>query len=273
MSTLSPAAVLPRMLAINRSAGSFPHSTPMKTTLIALAALAAAAHADPITFRSGPEHTPLLELFTSEGCSSCPPAEAWVNRLRQRGDLWKAFVPVVFHVDYWNGLGWPDRFSSAAFTQRQRAYATAWGTGTIYTPGFVLDGAEWRAWSGAGSVPTGARRVVGPLVLMMRDPATVEVSFSPAEKAPSPMQVEVALLGTSLETKVRAGENGGRTLRHEFVVLHQQTVALIHEGGVCRATFALPASARGAATAIAAWVNRGVGQPALQATGGWLPDR
>ena len=238
--------------------------------LFLLAMAASVGASDPVVIRSGPEHTPLVELYTSEGCSSCPPADAWFARLRQRGDLWKAFVPVVFHVDYWNGLGWPDRFSSRDFSERQRTYAAAWRTSTVYTPGLVLDGAEWTAWRGAASVPAGAREKVGVLEVMVKDRASVEVSFSPAAKMAPPAQVELALLGMAQETKVARGENGGRTLRHEFVVLHHQAAALAGEGGSWLATLALPAVEKVPATVIAVWVTRGVGHPPVQAAGGWL---
>jgi len=242
----------------------------VKAAILVVALTVSAAQAESVTFRSGVEHTPLLELYTSEGCSSCPPAEAWVGRLRQRGDLWKGFVPVVFHVDYWNGLGWPDRFASREYSQRQRGYAAAWGTSTVYTPGFVLDGAEWRAWSRASGVPGGGGRAVGVLEVTLRDRTTAEVSYSPAEKGAPPAEVEIALLGTSIETKVGAGENRGKTLRHEFVVLHRQGEALAGAGGKWRATFKLPATTQVPATALAAWVTRGAAQPPLQAVGGWL---
>jgi len=227
------------------------------------------AQADPVTFRSGVEHTALLELYTSEGCSSCPPADAWVGRLRQRGELWKGFVPVVFHVDYWNNLGWPDRFSAREYSQRQRGYAAGWRVSMVYTPGFVLDGAEWREWSRASSVPAGGKRV-GVLEVTLRDRVTAEMSFAPVENGTLPAQVELALLGTSLETKVAGGENGGKTLRHEFVVLHHQVEALTHDGDKWRATVSLPATTKVPATALAAWVTSGDGRPPLQATGGWL---
>ena len=80
----------------------------------------------------------LLELYSSEGCSSCPPAEAWLGNLRETPGLWRDFVPVAFHVNYWDRLGWPDRFASKAFTDREYVYASAWGSGTVYTPCFVL---------------------------------------------------------------------------------------------------------------------------------------
>ncbi|HSH39027.1 MAG TPA: DUF1223 domain-containing protein, partial [Chthoniobacterales bacterium] len=97
--------------------------------LLATVAFNAAATAAEVKFQSGPVRTHLLELFTSEGCSSCPPAERWVSELRANPRLWKDFVPVAFHVDYWDRLGWPDRFAKKAFTGRQQAYAAAWRSG------------------------------------------------------------------------------------------------------------------------------------------------
>src|SRR5271156_4139860 len=98
----------------------------------------------PTEFRSGETQNHLLELFSSEGCSSCPPADAWLASLRGSSDLWKKFVPVEFHVDYWNRLGWTDRLSKSVFTERQQSYAREWANSNVYTPGFVLDGLEWR---------------------------------------------------------------------------------------------------------------------------------
>src|SRR6266581_5068954 len=77
------------------------------------------------TFESGEARTMLVELFTSEGCSSCPPADAWISQLKESPDLWKKIVPVAFHVDYWNNLGWRDRFAKPEFTARQRRYVAA----------------------------------------------------------------------------------------------------------------------------------------------------
>ena len=95
------------------------------------------------TFESGAAQTTLLELFTSEGCSSCPVAEKWLSQFKTNSDLWKKIVPVAFHVDYWDNLGWPDRFAKAEFTLRQRRYAASWPTGAVYTPAFVVNGKEW----------------------------------------------------------------------------------------------------------------------------------
>jgi hypothetical protein len=105
----------------------------MKSTLTATAMLLTATRlfAESLTFESTETPVVLLELFTSEGCSSCPPADAWVSKLKTSPDLWKSVVPVVFHVDYWNGLGWPDRFSSRANTERQQHYSAAWHTDSV----------------------------------------------------------------------------------------------------------------------------------------------
>ncbi len=97
-----------------------------------------------VALESGPMKTHLLELFTSEGCSSCPPAEAWLSKLKDDAGLWRDFVPLAFHVDYWDRPGWRDPFASKVWTARQYEYSARWKSSNVYTPGFVLDGREWR---------------------------------------------------------------------------------------------------------------------------------
>ena len=80
-------------------------------------------NAAPVEFQSSQRQVSLLELYTSEGCSSCPPAEAWLSKLKNSQGLWDEFVPVAFHVDYWNNPGWKDRFSDEQYTERQKSYA------------------------------------------------------------------------------------------------------------------------------------------------------
>src|SRR5690349_5159728 len=91
-----------------------------------------------LSLESGPRKTHLLELFTSEGCSSCPPAEAWISGLKNDARLWRDFVPVTFHVDYWDRLGWRDPLASKEWTARQYEYSERWRRSGVYTPGFVL---------------------------------------------------------------------------------------------------------------------------------------
>ncbi len=121
----------------------------MKTIFMSLALttlITAGTAADQLRFQSDAKQVSLVELYTSEGCSSCPPAEDWLNRLKDSPGLWKTFVPVAFHVDYWNSLGWKDRLSSPEFSERQRDYAQLWHADNIYTPCFILNGGEWHGW-------------------------------------------------------------------------------------------------------------------------------
>src|SRR5438477_8950450 len=107
-----------------------------------LSAVGVAQGADRV-FESGPQKVHLIELFTSQGCSSCPPAEAWLSKLKSEPRLWKDFVPLAFHVDYWDHLGWRDPFAAKEWTARQYEYSAKWKNESVYTPGFVLDGREW----------------------------------------------------------------------------------------------------------------------------------
>jgi hypothetical protein len=237
--------------------------------LAALLAGAVSLAAEPVTFTSSERRTALVELFTSEGCSSCPPADAWVSRLKESRELWMAFVPVVFHVDYWNALGWPDRFSKASFTARQHSYAQSWNSREVYTPEFVLDGREWRNWS-QSRTPLGDSRAVGRLQATLTDRQRVEVVFTPVKDAPVPTEVEVALLGGTVVTDVKRGENSGRKLQHDFVALEVVAAPLLAQDGRFVAALSLPKNASETPTALAAWVIVGAARTPLQAVGGWL---
>jgi hypothetical protein len=93
---------------------------------------------------SGDGQTVLLELYTSEGCSSCPPMERYLNRLKAHDALWQSYIPLAFHVDYWNYIGWVDRFASAEFAERQRAHAREGNVRSVYTPAMIVNGEAWR---------------------------------------------------------------------------------------------------------------------------------
>jgi hypothetical protein len=244
----------------------------MRTILTATAMLLSAASlfAEPITFESTETPVTLLELFTSEGCSSCPPADAWVSKLKASPELWKSIVPVAFHVDYWNGLGWPDRFATRANTDRQRRYAAAWRSDSVYTPGFVLNGREWRGWFQRDALPAPLLAKVGRLQVALRDRTHADVTFTPLGNALKPLRVELALLGGNLESDVKRGENSGRKLHHDFVVLHLVTAALTRSGSSYTASVTLPEKTTDGPIALAAWINAGDAQPPIQAVGGWL---
>jgi hypothetical protein len=241
------------------------------------AAMASAARAEETLLQSRASHAALVELYTSEGCSSCPPADAWLSRWRTSPRLWTDTVPVGFHVDYWDNLGWRDRFASAAYTARQRELAAQWGASTVYTPGIALDGREWEDWRRANPetkspvAPSG--REVGVLSVRIRDGGrTATVTFQPKSRAGAARECSVALLGFGLSSAVQAGENRGRRLRHDFVALSWERKLLKPvAGGAQEAVFQLPAPPRdSAALAAAAWVTTPGAPDVEQAVGGWL---
>jgi len=233
--------------------------------LCLLWALAAIGRGAPQVFSSGENRAHLIELFSSEGCSSCPPAEAWLNGLRGEPGLWRDFVPVAFHVDYWDRLGWADRLATREFTARQYAYAEAWGANTVYTPGFVLDGRDWRERSGRKPPQPGEK--TGVLKVEIAG-GRAQVTFEPAVASGENYEVHAVLLAGGIISLVKAGENRGETLQHEFVAL--ALVAQAMSSG--RSEFALPAPATAGMKrrALAVWVTRPRVLEPLQATGGWL---
>src|SRR3954453_328644 len=222
------------------------------------------------TFESGETQNMLIELFTSEGCSSCPPAEKWLSALKSNQDLWKKIVPLAFHVDYWDRLGWRDRFAKPEFTARQQRYAAAWGGDSVYTPGFVVNGKEWRSWFVGNVIPASSIKV-GVFRLSLAAGGKLSARYIPEAKQPRGLALNVALLGNNLESDVRRGENSGRKLRHDFVVLQLANSEMTNQGNLWTGTVLLSSGAEtDKATALAAWLKSGETAPPIQATGGWL---
>ena len=216
----------------------------------------------------------LIELYSSEGCSSCPPAEAWTNDLKSAPGLWKDIFPVAFHVDYWDGLGWPDRFARAEYTQRQRNYAAQLGQDSVYTPEFIVNGLEWRrGWFSGQGLPSAGAKKAGTLSLTIHDKEKkISANYIPGPSVTAqPLVLNVALLGFKLVTDVKRGENGGRTLEHDFVVLSFNSTPLTSGAN---ASFQSPpieikSSTEDAPGAVVAWVSTSDGS-ILQVAGGWL---
>jgi|SRR5437773_7072983 len=222
---------------------------------------------EPQTFESGETQSTLIELFTSEGCSSCPPAGKWLSALKPNQDLWKKIIPVAFHVDYWDRLGWRDRFAKPEFTSRQKHYAAAWGGDSVYTPGFVVNGKEWRGWFGGDVTPTSSTKV--GVLRMSLDGGRLSARYAPETRQPRGLALNVALLGNDLESDVKRGENSGRKLRHDFVVLNLMKVDMTNESNGWTGSIVLPMrSGDDKPSALAAWITEN--DTPIQATGGWL---
>lgn len=239
--------------------------------LCALLLIAAPALPAEQLIQGGPQRVQLVELYTSEGCSSCPPADRWLSSLLEQETLWSVFVPAAFHVDYWNDIGWPDRFSSPWYSRRQRDYARRGGLRTVYTPGFVLNGREWRGFFRGQDLPMPAREQAGLLSLRIGAERRLHIRYQAAAPLPDSLRLHLALLGFDLSTEVTAGENRGRTLKHDFAVLAWRQADLHGQAGLYTGAAQLPHSPHAAGrTALAAWVSR-PGHPApIQAAGGML---
>lgn len=188
--------------------------------LFLLFMLPSASFADSCTARSGPTTAALLELYTSEGCDSCPPADRWLSSFASPVSV----VPVAFHVDYWDYLGWKDAYGDARHSQRQREMARVAGGRAVYTPQVVLAGRDFPGWRSAQSVSRtfeaiNAKPARAALEIATSPKASARVSASLlAGQRADNVAVFIAITQNALVSEVKAGENRGATLRHDFVV-------------------------------------------------------
>lgn len=221
-------------------------------------------------FRSGEARVSLLELFSSEGCSSCPPAEKALYNLRSDSGLWRSFVPIGFHVSYWDRLGWIDKLSSDKFTARQYSHAAAWGSSRVYTPEFVLNGVE--AGSRMPVVSSIAAQKVGELALRVLPEKEMSLEFTTSRGAFLQLEGHVALLGNEIESKVTAGENQGATLRHSFVALRIESKPMKYDSDKGAYLITIPwlseTKIEVRSFSLAAWVTEKDSLTPLQAVGG-----
>jgi len=202
----------------------------------------------------------LLELFTSEGCSSCPPADRLLEILDQKQPVAGADLIVLSeHVDYWDRLGWRDPFAAKEWTARQYLYSANWRSESVYTPGFVLDGRELLD----RSVPAASNEKPGALKLSIAN-EKITAEFKPPNGGTKDLDLHVAELGFDLNTKISTGENSGRNLKQDFVVLSLANQKV--SGG--KTEFAFNQDSR--AGAIAAWITSPNQIDPIQAVGGWL---
>ncbi len=157
----------------------------------------------------------VIELFTSEGCSSCPPADRYISQLQNHPDLWQKYIPLAYHVDYWDYLGWKDRFANKAYSQKQRLYRSYGVVDSVYTPGFVVDGSEWRGFFRRGSLPANNASSKPELKLDIND-SVFTLQYKDSEE----YIAHIALITVDKFSVIKNGENKGKKLEHDFVVLH-----------------------------------------------------
>ncbi|WP_413699629.1 DUF1223 domain-containing protein [Psychromonas sp. KJ10-10] len=234
------------------------------------------------TFNSGADSVALVELFSSEGCSSCPPADKKLSALLDNPQLFRKFVPVAFHVDYWDRLGWADPFATPEYTARQYSLLTGGNHRSVYTPNFIISGNEWKGFftghSIEGAVDSLAKSAIGNLKIDYQASDSqhkVKAIFSPDEgfiaDKNETLVLSVAPLGMGLKTDVRRGENRNKQLQHEFVALDWQKIAMTYENNQWVATLNLSKDAhKEQAQAISAWVSNEHSLIPIQAVGGFI---
>lgn len=259
----------------------------------------AAQAASVCTARSPAHRVALVELYSSEGCSSCPPADHWLSQWKDGGTA-SGVVPLALHVDYWNSLGWTDRFSRHSFTERQQGLAERAGGHLVYTPEVFVSGRELRNWSHAASFdarvaqvrsepaaadititlePAGADSASSVMGVMGAAASTqpmhvvVDAQFTAhGARERGPLEAYVAVYENALTTQVRAGENSGATLHHDRVVRQWIGPVVLDAGHAhIEREIALPADAQDALKAsrgsfgVVAFVENAASGDVLQA--------
>lgn len=212
---------------------------------------------------SGTRQVPLVELYTSQGCSSCPPADRWLSSLQPKVDAGQV-VPLALHVGYWDYIGWKDPFARREFNARQRALAAG---ATVYTPGMFMQGREWRQWGSASGLDaliaqgarTPARAFIELTVTTLRT-GSVELQARTAGKADA---LYVAVTQNGLQTRVTAGENKGERLGNDFVA--RAWSGPLRAPGPVQLSLDLPTESAPASLALVAFVQDAAGvQQALR---------
>lgn len=239
----------------------------LTSLLILVVIFSQSVTAQEIQFNSGDKQVALIELYTSQGCSSCPPAENWLSGLQNEPGLWTEFVPVAFHVSYWDYLGWKDRFSKKEYSNRQRLHKNQGHVGVVYTPGFFLNGKEWKSRFGR-KLPNQSTKLTGAIKATLNG-RILKVKYESLQDI-NQTTLNVAILGFGFKTSISSGENSNRVLNEDFVLLSH----LQHAGSNNTWEIELPKRIIPMAKkyGLAIWINQGSDLVPLQATGGWLPE-
>jgi hypothetical protein len=219
-----------------------------------------------IHFETDTTQTVLIQLFTSQGCSSCPPAVQWLSTFKKDKQLWGKIVPVAFHVDYWNSSGWHDPFSSQHYTLLQQGYEEKGVIESLYTPCFVLNGNEWKGWFSQEDLRLRKART-GVMKGSLRADR-LEITYSDMSQ---PLELHIAILGFGLKTSITSGENRDTQMVEDFVVLQYEN--FISQHGKWLVQLRQRAGTKTKKRAIALWICRADDPVPLQATGAWLPEK
>jgi len=236
--------------------------------------VAGPAHGAACRAKSGPGSVPLVELYTSEGCSSCPPADRWLSATFTQNAVGAKAIPLAFHVDYWDRLGWKDRFGAAAFTERQYDAMRANRARFVYTPQVLVQGRdfpEWRERGGTAALAAAGAAPARAEMTLEAEPQRGSIAVKASAHVPSGGDREgvvlyVALADSGLASDIKAGENAGVRLAHDHVVRWFRAGPSPDANGDMRWDVMLPVPAEaGSASTVVAFVQNARAGDVLQA--------
>ncbi len=222
-----------------------------------------------LRFSSGDKQNTLIELYTSEGCSSCPPAEAWLNAFKNHPKLFSQIIPLAFHVDYWDSLGWRDLYAKYDYSVRQKIHHMLGNISAVYTPGIVKNAKEFRYWRDTENSKQ-AQKIIGALSVKLSN-NWLDIYFN-SQINIEDTTLNVALFGADLVSSIVAGENANRTLYHDFVVLTHKTY---HSTKNNQKYWSLPlpkTKIKAPRYGLAIWLTPKDSLTPIQATAAWLSD-
>lgn len=221
-------------------------------------------------FESKQEKVNLIELYTSQGCSSCPSADRWLSDLKNNDKLFKEFIPMSFHVTYWDFIGWKDVFAKKQNDSRQRYYSSkVWKKNSVYTPQFIINAKEYRRWFKNKNFPSFKKEYGGLLKANLND-NNLEISYFNKNIKNEKIYLNIAILGFGYKIDIKKGENKYKKLKHDFVVLnHIQKFAKIEDNKLKIDMKLSSFKEKNRQTALVVWLSS-YNSNILQATGGFL---
>jgi len=245
----------------------------MKTCFLSLIVAFCITNISAKQFNSGKLKVSLIELYTSQSCSSCPPAESWLTSLKSSKNLWKRFIPVSYHVSYWNHLHWKDTFSKEQFSRRQRDYHRVI-KGGVYTPQIVLNGKDKKSWRNI-------RKAMG--LFNEKIPGNLSVNIDKEYKNAEVIfksqghHKDLVCYGAYLESghpiKVTSGENRGKVIEQDFIVidLFQKEALKKNNHYSCHLNIKINQTKNAKEKSMAFWLINKKTYQVVQATGGNIP--
>lgn len=223
------------------------------------------------TFKSGENKVTLLELYTSQGCSSCPPADKWLSNLKEEKTLFKEFIPLAFHVTYWDYIGWNDTLANTFNDQRQRTYSSeVWKKNSVYTPQFIIDTKEYRQWFYTKNLPKFSKQYAGNLEINLDRDDNLTINYFNKNILNKDVIINIVLQGFNYSIPIKRGENSHKILKHDFVVLkHIQEKSSIQNNYLKFKTKLSPIKKSNKKQALVVWISD-KNHNQLQAVGNYI---